>query len=405
MKEEKSPVLAAAMIIIPMILIALAIWLWPQVRQAYNLPDSSVLTYQHALSNAVPPGTGRVTRTAIIERVLAAELGELSDAAAGANAAKLAQLRQVMHFNTQVGRWTAAVMTMPRSTRVNMFAWGVQKKILPVMNLAFSRWPADRISAARQLAKIPGVQETTTPKPPIAGTRLSGGPLVGGPLNSTSRFSDPQFAKAAMQKKMRAVSQAIAAVMNGHVSAQQANTAITAEYKTLIGVMAVMPWQRELRKIMSFNEAMSQWIYRIAQLPPARGQVIFNWARYRTQDVELMRMAMSRRRAQRLRAAGIAPKLHGVQRAWLVHRLLLDPSVTVELAMLHELWKLPSSPRLIKTVRTWVTLDPLPKGYDGTVPAGIEFYGHSYKVGRIVAVKRYQQARNSGAMLLSHWEK
>jgi hypothetical protein len=440
----------------------------------------------------------------VIEQCLAAELGDLSDAAAGANASQLVELRQVLRVNAHLGRWADAVMAMPRSTRVGMFAWGMQHKILPVVNMAFSRWSANRIRAGRQLAALGGRhadailaillrdpvtmvhltvmsllwnhpptaalrillrrwaddpqtyapatprrwpmflfgskmvsaapvlyrrdlqtdqayarefattvldhwkqqprQGITAPTPVATTTRTNRRQLAAGPLKNRLTLSNAAAAQTAMQHARRALSRAITGWMNHHVSVRQIHAAMIREYTTLICVMAAMPWQHELKKIMDFNAAMSHWIDLVARLPPHTSRMIFNWARYRTQDVELMRMAMSRRRALRLRAVRIAPKLHGEQRAWLVHRLLADQSATVEFAMLHELWKLPASPRLIKTVQTWATLDPLPPGHNENKSTAITLNGHAYSVSRAVKVRRYEQARKIGAMVLRRWK-
>ena len=135
------------MVIIPVLLIVLAMWLWPVMRQVYSLPDSAVPTYRQALKNIVPPGVGRLTRTDVIERALAGVLGELSDAAQTADSAEMPQLLKVLKFNSAMGRWAAAVMILPRSGRLSLLNWGIRPENLPVVNKAFSRWSLDRIAA------------------------------------------------------------------------------------------------------------------------------------------------------------------------------------------------------------------------------------------------------------------
>ena len=115
-----------------------------------------------------------------------------------------------------------------------------------------------------------------------------------------------------------------------------------------------------------------------------------------------MRLAMSQKRARRLSAVRIAPKLHGVERVWLVRHLLMDNSVTVELSMLRELWAMPPSPGLKKLLIHWTNFDPLPTGHQ---PLRIAFGGTTYVLDRTVSAGRFRQARQIGAMLVRRWNK
>jgi hypothetical protein len=206
----------------------------------------------------------------------------------------------------------------------------------------------------------------------------------------------------ALSAGMRGFSRAMTNLEGHHASAKPVKAALAAEYRTLIAVMSAMPWQKQLLQIMNFNAAMSRWIYLIAKLPPQQSRAMFNWVRFRRQDVELIRLTMSQRPAQRLRAVVIAPKLHGAERVWLVHRLLMDQRVTVELSILHELWNMPPSPGLKKMLLDWTNIEPLPKGRQ---PHRITINGKQYVVNRTVALKRFRQARQIGAKVLQRWNK
>ena len=495
-KEDKSWVLSAAMVIIPVLLIVLAMWLWPVMRQVYSLPDSAVPTYRQALKNIVPPGVGRLTRTDVIERALAGVLGELSDAAQTADSAEMPQLLKVLKLNSAMGRWAAAVMTLPRSGRLSLFNWGIRPENLPVVNKAFSRWSLDRIAAVDMLAKIPGPQSdailTLLLRDPVAIVHLSvmsvlfnrrpigseiailrhwahdphpygyaehrewkmflfgrlavnarpvlyrmnrqtnltyarqfssvlltrwKAPVIAssapahGPMQAAGvpvSRSIPGGTKAvpmALQSEMKAVSGAVASLAHHDTGASNVNRILAAEYRTLIGATVSMRWQEQLEKIMRFNAAMARWIYLVAQRPPATSRAMFNWIRFRAQNVELMRMVMSRQRSQRLRTVSIAPKLHGVEQLWFIHRLLMDQRVSVELAMLHALWKMPKSSRLMNLLNHWVNVEPLPKGHNGHGLKVIEFNGRAYVIDRTVGVQRYRQARRIGRLLLERWQK
>ncbi|MGC9259707.1 MAG: hypothetical protein ACP5I8_06450 [Phycisphaerae bacterium] len=477
-------------------LIGLALWLWPKMRQVYSLPDSSVITYHHALHHLVPPGTGRVTRTAVIERVLAAELGQLSDLAARPEHTNVTALRGVLRRNARMGRWAAAVMTIPRSRRMAIFNWGMRPNNLPVVNLAFSRWSADRVVAVHELATISAppadtllaillrdpvsmvhlsvmsalwnrqptpaeiriLRHWTTDQHPYGFARhrkwkmfLFGRQAVNSqpglyrmdrqidltrarhfasillarwksstvadnvtrPIptlaaltpTAPSRLGASKAAEAALRSDMATVAGAITALAKHPASVTRVNTALAAEYRTLVTVTITMPWPRQLAEIMRFNAAMARWIYIIARLPTRPRRAMLNWARFRTQDVELMRLVMSRRRSQRLRTVAIAPKLHGVERSWLIHRLLMDQRVSVELAMLHALWEMPPTPRLVRVVSHWIHVDPLPKGHARAASHTFVFNARRYVVKRTVSAQRYQQARRIGAMLLIRWRK
>ncbi len=489
-KEEQSWVLSAAMVIIPIVLIILAIWLWPIMRGEYSLPDSAVVTYQKALNHAVPPGTGRTTRTAVIEQALAGELGQLSDYAALRRGKNRTLLCDALRYNAQLGRWAAAVMTFPRRQRPAMFNWGLRHGHLSVVNKTFSRWANHRVGALHSLAAMPGAfadaiierllhdrsfwvrlsamaalyQRQPTPAERailqrwasakhlerIAGNRhwklflfgrqaVNAEPalyrmnrqtdliltrkfaamvLLHSPATATAAAPEPARAKAtlavparhvsskadiaAIRDRMRDFSQALATMESHPASNKPVKAALTAQYRTLIAVASDLAWQKQLLQIMTFNAAMSRWIYLIAQLPPQESRAILNWARFRRQDVELMRITMSYRPAQRLRAVAVAPKLHDPQRVWLVHRLLMDPSVTVELSMLHELWNMSPSPGLRKMLTNWTNNEPLPHGHQ---PQRIKFNGKWYVVNRTVALRRFRQARQIGAKVLQQWRK
>ena len=496
-EEEKSWVLSAAMVIIPIVLVILALWLWPVMRTVYSLPDSAVATYQKALNHAVPPGTGRITRTAVIEQALAGELGQLSDYAALDGRQNPTLLCDALQYNAQLGRWAAAVMTFPRNQRVAMFNWGLRDTHLSVVNKAFSRWSIHRVAAIRSLATLPGpfadaimerllndhifwvrfsVMAALFQRQPTAADmvilrrwatekHLGGGGnhrqwklfLFGREavnsvpalyrmnrqtdLTDTRRFAATLLAHwkptatapakagnavsmektvatstaatpvhhesskadmAALRAGMRVFSRAVANLESHHASAKPVKAGLAAEYRTVIKVASAMPWQKQLLQIVNFNAAMSRWIYLIAQLPPQQSRAMFNWARFRRQDVELMRLTMSQRPAQRLRAVVIAPKLHGAERVWLVHRLLMDQSVTVELSILHELWNMPPSPELKKMLLDWTNIEPLPQGRQ---PHRITINGKQYVVNRTVTLKRFRQARQIGAKVLQRWNK
>ena len=496
-EKEKSWVLSAAMVIIPIVLVILALWLWPVMRTVYSLPDSAVATYQKALNHAVPPGTGRITRTAIIEQALAHDLGQLSNHAVLPGRQDSAGLLAVLRYNARLGRWAAAVMTFPRNQRVAMFNWGLQDARLSVVNQAFSRWSIHRVAAISSLTTLPGpfadaimerllndhifwvrfsVMAALFQRQPtatemvilrrwatekhlegIANHRewklfLFGREAVNSvpalyrmnrqtDLTDTRRFAATLLAHwkptatapaktkfaaqmnkriapsaaaapvhhesskadmAALRAGMRDFSRAMANLKSHYASAKPVKAALAAQYRTLIKVTSAMPWQKQLLQIMNFNAAMSRWIYIIAQLPPQQSRAMFNWVRFRRQDVELMRLTMSQRPAQRLRAAVIAPKLHGTERVWLVHRLLMDQSVTVELSMLHELWNMPPSPGLKKMLLDWTNIEPLPKGRQ---PHRITINGKQYVVNRTIALQRFRQARQIGAKVLQRWNK
>ena len=494
--ENRSWVLSVAKVVIPIMLMALALWLWPKMRQVYRLPDSAVITYQKALHYLVPPGTGRITRTAVIERTLAAELGQLSDVTARPAITGGSAWRGVLRFNAQMGRWAAAVMAMPRSRRLVVFNWAMRPANLPIVNLAFSRLTADRILAVQDLAKLYAPPANTLlaillrdpasivhlsvmavlwnrqptaaeirilqnwaadPHPYGFATHRKGKIFLFGrqavsdqcvhyrrdrqvnltyarhfasallthwkastvadaarqprstpaslTLTTDSPFSTSQTAQTALRADRAALSQAIAAWADHRASADAVKTALAKEYRTLVAMIAMMPWQHQLAKILRFNAAMAHWIYIIDRLPPRTGRTMLNWARFRAQDIQLMYLVMSPSRSQRLRVAAIAPKLHGVQRAWLIHRLLMDPRVSVELTMLHELWKIPATTRLKRVVKQWVHVDPLPKNYTGTASYRLVFHSRRYVIKSTICVQRYQQVRRLGAMLLNRWQK
>jgi|GEM_PF-4308280 len=496
-EEEKSWVLSAAMVMIPIVLVILALWLWPVMRTVYSLPDSAVATYQKAFNHAVPPGTGRITRTAIIEQALAHDLGQLSNDAVLPGRQDSAGLLAVLRYNARLGRWAAAVMTFPRNQRAAMFNWGLQDAHLSLVNQAFSRWSIHRVAAISSLTTLPGpfadailerllndrifwvrfsVMAALFQRRPtsaevailrrwaterhlkgIANHRqwklfLFGREAVHSVpalyrMNRQTDWTDtrrfavallahwkptatapakaenaaqinkrivPSTAAApvhhesskanmtALRAGMRGFSRAMANLESHHASAKPVKAALAAQYRTLIAVMSAMPWQKQLLQIMNFNAAMSRWIYLIAQLPPKQSRAMFNWVRFRRQDVELIRLTMSQRPAQRLRAVVIAPKLHGAERVWLVHRLLTDQRVTVELSILHELWNMPPSPGLKKMLLDWTNIEPLPKGRQ---PHRITINGKQYVVNRTVALKRFRQARQIGAKVLQRWNK
>ena len=493
-REEKSWVLSTALVTIPILLVVLALWLWPLMRNVYSLPDSAAATYQKALAHAVPPGAGRVTRTALIEQALAEILGRLSDAAALPQQPS-AHLLNVARYNARVGRWAAAVMTFSRAGRVALFDWGLRSANLPIVNHVFSRWSFQRLAALHALAKIPGpyanamilrllhdpvfvvrlsvmaelydrrptAAEMTvlrqwateknlsgfakprrwkmflfgrdavnatpvlhrmnrqsnltdtrhcaaallahwplpTPLPAKAGTQ----PMESFAASMPAEAMDHDSAKAdraEIKTRMKSFGNAIADLLRAGASAKPVKAALAAQYRTLIATATAMPWRKQLSRIMAYNAAMSRWIYLIAQLPIQQRQAMFNWARFRTQDVELMRLVMSQKPHQRLRAAAIAPKLRSTQRVWLVHRLLTDQSVTVELSMLHELWTLHPSTQLRKMLTYWTNLEPLPKGHSSQM---ILFNGQKYVVNRTVSLNRYRTARRIGALLLRRWKK
>ncbi len=493
-REDKSWVLSTALVTIPIVLVVLALWLWPLMRNVYSLPDSAVVTYQKALNRAVPPGTGRVTRTALIEEALAKILGRLSDTAALPQQPS-PQLRSVLRYNARLGRWAEAVMTFPRSGRVALFNWGLRGVNLPLVNHVFSRWSFQRIAASHALAKRAGpfadalimrllqdpvfvVRLSVMPalydrrptsaemvllrqwateksvnslaKPRRWKMFLFGRDAVNGTpvlyrMNRQTHLTDTrQFAtallarwslpttapaqvatqplesaaasmpaaaidhgrvksdRAEIKTRMKSLRKAMATLVRADASAKSVKAALAAEYRTLITMATVMPWQKQLSQIMAFNAAMSRWIYLVSQLPPQQRQALFNWARFRTQDVELLRLVMSQQRRQRLHAAAIAPKLHGTEQVWLVHRLLTDPSVTVELTMLHELWKLHPSAPLRNMLVHWTNLEPLPKGHS---PQTIMFNGKKYVVNRTISLNRYRTARRIGALLLQRWKR
>ncbi len=494
-RQDKSWVLSTALIIIPILLVILALWLWPLMRNVYSLPDSAVPTYQKALDHAVPPGTGRVTRTAVIEQALAEILGQLSDIAALPDSQQSAPLQDMLRYNAQVGRWAGAVMTFRRSGRVALFNWGLRSANLPIVNHVFSRWSFQRIAALNALAKISGpdadamilrllhdrvfavrlavMAELYNRRPTVAemallrqwatGKNLSGlakprrwkmflfgreavnATPVLYRMNRQSNLADTrQFAAALLARwsqpatapakattqsvesaaasmpapvivhgrakadragpkvGMKSVREAITELGRVGAVAKQVKATLAAEYRILITIATAMPWQKQLSQIMAFNAAMSRWIYLIAQLPPQQRQALLNWARFRTQDVELLRLVMAQQCSQRLRAAAIAPKLHGAEQVWLVHRLLMDQSVTVELTMLHELWKLRPSAPLRKMLIHWTNLEPLPKGH---TPQVINFNGKTYTVNRTISLNRYRTARRIGTLLLQRWKK
>ena len=493
-REKQSWVLSTALVIIPILLLVLALWLWPQMRHVYRLPDSAVSTYQKALDHAVPPGSGRVTRTAVIEQALAETLGQLSDAAALPDSQQSAPLQDMLRYNAQVGRWAGAVMTFPRSGRVALFNWGLRSANLPIVNHVFSRWSFHRLAALRALVKMPGpfadamimrllhdpvfvvrlavMAALYNRRPTVAEMALlrqwAAEKNLGGlaklrrwkmflfgreavnatpvlyRMNRQSNLIDTrQFAAALLARwslptplPAKADTEPVespaasmpAAIVHGRATADRAGpkvgmksvrkamtelgrvgalakrvkATLAAQYRTLITIATAMPWQKQLSHIMAFNAAMSRWIYLIAQLPPQQRQALFNWARSRTQDVELIRLVMSQNPGQRLRAAAVAPKLHGTQRVWLVQRLLTDQSVTVELTMLHELWTLHPSTQLRKMLIHWTNLEPLPKGHS---PQVIIFNGKKYTVNRTITLSRYRTARRIGALLLQRWKK
>ncbi len=494
-REEKSWVLSTALVTIPILLVILALWLWPLMRHVYRLPDSAVATYQKALAHAVPPGAGRVTRTALIEQALAETLGQLSDAAALPDQQQSTPLINVLRYNARTGRWAATVMTFPHSGRVALFDWGLRSANLPIVNHVFSRWSFQRLAALHALAKIPGpyanalilrllhdpvfvvrlsvmaelydrrptAAEMTVLRQWATEKNLSGfakprrwkmflfgreavnatpvlyrmnrqrnltdtrncaaALLARWPLTTTAPAKatphpmesfatsmpaeaiDHDSAKvnrAQIKARMKSFSNAMAGLMRAGASAKPVKAALAAQYRTLIATATAMPWQKQLTQIMAYNAAMSRWIYLIAQQPIPQRQAMFNWARFRTQDVELLRLVMSQKPHQRLRAAAIAPKLHSTQRVWLVHRLLTDQSVTVELSMLHELWTLHPSTQLRKMLTYWTNLAPLPKCHR---PQAINFNGKKYIVNRTISLNRYQTARRIGALLLQRWKK
>ena len=493
-REEKSWVLSAALIIIPIVLVVLALWLWPLMRKVYSLPDSAVATYQKALNHAVPPGTGRVTRTALIEQALADTLGQLSDAAALPQQPS-PQLCSVLRYNAQVGRWAGAVMTFPRSGRVALFNWGLRRANLPIVNHVFSRWSAQRLAGLEALVKLPGpfadvlikrllqdrvfvvrlsvmaalydrrptlsemalLRQWATEKSMNGLSKprrwkmflfgrdaVNAAPVLYRMNRQNNVIDTRQFAaallarwslpttapaKAATQQlkiaaapmpapaidhgrakihraeikaRMKSLHKAMAELLRAGTSAKSVKAALASQYRTVIMMATAMPWQKQLSQIMAFNAAMSRWIYLVSQLPAQERQALLNWARFRTQDVELLRLVMSQHRRQRLRAVVIAPKLHGTEQVWLVHRLLLDQSVTVELAMLHELWKLHPTTPLRKMLIHWTNLDPLPTGHS---PQVINFNGKQYTVNRTISLNRYRTARRIGTLLLQRWKK
>ena len=494
-REEKSWVLSTALVAIPILLVVLALWLWPLMPNVYSLPDSAVATYQKALAQAVPPGAGRVTRTALIEQALAEILGKLNDAAALPDQRRFAPLLDVLRYNARVGRWAAAVMTFPRSGRVALFNCGLRSANLPIVNHVFSRWSFQRLAALHALAKIPGpyadamilrllhdpifavrlaVMAALYDRRPTAAEmtvlrqwateknlsgfakprrwkmflfgreavnatpvlyrmnrqrnltdtrRCAAALLARWPLPKTApakaatqpmesfatsmpaaamEHDNAKADRAQIKARMKSFGNAIADLMRAHGSAKPVKAALAAQYRTLIATATAMPWQKQLVRIMAYNAAMSRWIYLIAQQPIHERQVMLNWARFRTQDVELMRLVMSQKPHRRLRAAAIAPKLHGTQRVWLVHRLLTDQSVTVELTMLHALWTLHPSTQLRKMLTYWTNLEPLPQGHS---PQVILFNGKRYVVNRTISLNRYRAARRIGALLLQRWKK
>ena len=493
-REEKSWVLSAALVTIPIVLVVLALWLWPLMRKVYSLPDSAVATYQKALNRAVPPGTGRVTRTAVIEQALAEILGRLSDTAALPQQPS-PQLRSVLRYNARLGRWAGAVMTFPRSGRVALFNWGLRSANLSIVNHVFSRWSVQRIAALHALAKIPGADADAIilrllhdrvfavrlavmaalydRRPTSAEMALLRRWVTEKSLNGLAKprrwkmflfgrdavnaapvlyrmnrqnnvIDTRQFAAAVLARwslaitapakaatqplksaavpmpapaidhgraksdraeiktRMKSLRKAMAELVRADVSAKSVKAALAAQYRTLITMATAMSWQKQLSQIMAFNAAMSRWIYLVSQLPAQERQALLNWARFRTQDVELLRLVMSQQRSQRLRAAAIAPKLHGTEQVWLVQRLLMDQSVTVELTMLHELWELRPSTPLRKMLIHWTNLEPLPTGHS---PQVIIFNGKKYTVNRTITLRRYRTARRIGALLLQRWKK
>ncbi len=494
-KEEKSWVLRAAAVLIPVVLVVLGIWLWPWLQQAYRLPDTAVPTYLHALSHTVPPGTGRVTRTNVIEAALAGTLGQLTDIAGAEQASRLEQLLRILHFNAQMGQWAAGAMTVPAATRVAMFRWGMRPRNLKIINHVFSRWSTDRVKAVWQLKAISGTEAdnllahllrdpvpmvhlsvmavlwTRRPTPAECGIlrhwigdkepygcgkprtwrmflfgsdmvnakpkmyrlntqrnlnlarqfansvlthwRISSTPDTTTRTDSAAAASRPAFSirgdnpqadQAQIRARMDAVSEVMRNFYQNRATTEQVDAALAAQMRTIIRVTTLLPWQRQLSEIMSFNAAMSRWIDHVSRLSSYERRTLLNWVRFRAQNVELMHLAMSRRLSRRMRTVPIAPKLHGVERTWLIHHLLSDQRVCVELAMLDTLWKMPIYyPSLVTPIWNWAVMEPLPKGRNGTGLQHVIINGHAYAVSRIVSTSRYRQARDIGGRLLSRW--